>query len=128
MENTSGQDYMSNFLKLMGIGGVLLVAFVFTFNYLRSEEYPLILDKDSLNYFVDKVETDRSISFVVFQNNKKFTIPWAKNFNYEESPSLSEVLSNGDFVSKKPFSDTVWVKHSGKQYLFVLSEAIEKQP
>lgn len=116
---------MMAFLKLMGIGGLALIAVIVFFNYNRSEEYPLLQNRDSLNDMVQGVFTDRSISFVTF-SNKKYRFPWAKNFNYEDFPSLSEIISSGDMLFKKPFSDTVVVAHKGNEYVYVLGQTIQK--
>jgi hypothetical protein len=121
-----GVQFSMASLRLIGLGFIAVLAFVFVFNYTRSNEYPKLLHGDSLNYIVQSVDKDRSAAFVTFESGKKYQMPWAKNFKYEEFPSLSDVISNGDLITKKPFSDTVTVSHLGKEYVYVLKQTIEK--
>jgi hypothetical protein len=116
---SNDERIMMTFLKLMGVGFVVIISFIFVFNYNRSNEYPELLSKDSLNDVVLSVKKDRGTSYVTFEE-KKYQIPRAKNFRYEDFPSLSEVISIGDVILKKAFSDTITVRHSGKEYVYLL--------
>ena len=93
-------------------------------NYFRSAAYPELSSQDSLNDQVSSVETDRGVAFVTFNGNKKYEIPWAQNFQYEEFISLSSIISPGDVLFKKALVDTVRVKHKGKEYIYVLTQVI----
>jgi hypothetical protein len=116
--------YSNTSLAIIGFGLIATIAFAVIFNYSRSAVYPKLSSQDSLNDLVASVKTDRGIAFVTFNGNKKYEIPWAKNFQYEEFTTLSSIISPGDVIFKKAFSDTLRVGHEGKEYIYVLSQTI----
>ena len=116
--------YSNTSLIIIGFGLVATVAIAVIFNYSRSSVYPELVSQDSLNNLVASVEADRGVAFVTFTNNTKYEIPWAKNFQYGEFASLFSIISPGDIILKKAFSDTVRVQHEGKEYIYVLTQTI----
>ena len=124
-QNSRNIETMKPFIRLMAIGLLVMIVVVFLFNKFRYEEFPKLLYQDSLHNIVQDVNVDRSMSFVTFET-KKCRINWAINFNYQDYSSLSDVITTGDLIIKKPFSDTIIVQHSNKEYFYVLGETIRK--
>jgi hypothetical protein len=106
---------------------VLIVGYIFIESYFTTKEYPDLTSDDSLdNQRVSSVTTNRSASYVEFDSGEKNKISWGQNWNYDDFPTISELLSPGDIVSKKINSDTLKIKHSDKEYIFVIGHMIEK--
>lgn len=118
--------YSNTSLIIIGFGLAATIGVTIIFNYSRSSVYPELASQDSLNNLVASVEVDRGVAFVTFTDTTKYEIPWAKNFQYGEFASLSSIISPGDIIIKKSFSDTVRVKHEGKEYIYVLTQTIGK--
>ena len=118
--------YSKTSLTIIGFGLSATIAVAIIFNYSRSSVYPELALQDSLNNLVASVEADRGVAFVTFTDQTKYEIPWAKNFEYGEFASLSSIISPGDIIFKKAFSDTVRIKHEGEEYIYVLTQTIGK--
>ncbi len=56
----------------------------------------------------------------------RFTLPFAINYNYEESIG-SSFIQTKDSISKKKDSDTIFIHRDGKKYYFILGKTIEKE-
>src|SRR5688572_9595998 len=112
--------YSNTSLVVTGLGLIATIGIAILFNYSRSTMYHELSSADSLNYLVESIEKDRGVAFVTFEGNKKYEITWAKNLQYEDFPSLSSLISPGDLILKRAFSDTVRVKHLDKEYVYVL--------
>ncbi len=126
-ETDSNSDYIRGFLKLIAIGFPVMVGFIFLNNYFRSKEYPDLTFSDSLaNEQISSFETNRGASYVEFESSQKRTLTWGQNLNYEDFPSIASILSIGDVVSKKAYSDTIVIRHLDKEYYYVLGHMIEK--
>ena len=108
----------------MGIGFVVLVIGIYIFSKLTSKEYPDLSREDSINEIVSSVGTGRGSAYVIFEDNKKYHLNSAQNFAYKDFPNLSEIITSGDRIIKKEFSDTLTIRHSGKEYIYVMDKTI----
>jgi hypothetical protein len=125
------KDFNSNYIRgfaiLMAVGFVLIVGYIFLDKHFQSKEYPDLTFADSLvNERVSSFETNHAISYVDFGDGRKHTLDWGQNWNYEDYPTIISILSIGDFVSKKANSDTIVFAHSGKKYIYILGQMIER--
>ncbi len=112
---------MFSFLKLMGIGLAVIVSIILVSNYLRKREYPDLVILDSLNNVVDDVRLERGSALVTFDSKKKYRIFWILKSNSVD-PHLVEIITVGDLISKETNSDTLTIKHEGREYLYFLKE------
>ncbi len=113
---------------LMAVGFVLIVGWIFLDNHFRSKDFPDLTFADSLKgERVSSFETNRGVSYVDFGDGRKHTLDWGQNWNYDDYPTIVSILAIGDIVSKKANSDTIVISHSGKDYLYILGQMIEKR-
>ena len=120
-------DYFRGFAILMTVGFVFIVGYMFIEDHFRSEEYPELTFTDSLvDERISSFEINHAISYVDFGSGRKHTINWGQNLNYEDYPSIRDIVSIGDIVLKKANSDTICFDHSGKKYFYILGKMIEK--
>lgn len=120
-------EYIRELVITIAVGAVLIVAYVFVDGHFRLAEYPKLTFSDSLvNERISSFETNHAISYVDFGDGRKHTLDWGQNLNYEDYPTIVSILSIGDIVTKKANSDTITIKHSDKDYFYVLGLLIEK--
>jgi hypothetical protein len=106
------------------LGFVLLIGILVLRSYFLSKEYPNLSNSDSLNDTVVNVINDgRGSARVTFASKSKFTLPWAKNFEYE-GENLPRMVKEGDIISKKEKSDTIILRRDHIDYIFVAYKAI----
>jgi hypothetical protein len=106
------------------LGFVLLIGILVLRSYFLSKEYPNLSNSDSLNDTVVNVINDgRGSARVTFASKSKFTLPWAKNFEYEDE-NLPRMVKEGDIISKKEKSDTIILRRDHIDYIFVAYKAI----
>lgn len=120
--------YSVTAVKLALLGIIATIGIAFLVSYFQTDEYPKLLKSDSITEIVQSVVKDRRGSFVTFKSNKKYHIPWAQNFKHKDFPSLTEIISIGDTIVKKPSSDTIKVRRAGKEYMYILNQTIQKLP
>src|SRR5262245_27887594 len=120
--------FIRGFAIFMAVGFVLSVGFIVLDSHFRSKEYPDLMFADSLvNEKVLSFETSHAISYVDFGDGRKHTLAWGQNGNYDDYPTIVSILSIGDIVSKRAYSDTIVFNHSGKDYFYILGQMIEKR-
>ncbi len=114
-------------LKIMGVGLILMIGYISLDSYFRDKEYPMLTTRDELDgERIGSFKTNRGMALVEFTDGRKFKIYSAKNFNYEDFPTIVEVLHIGDLVFKKSNSDTISFHHLDKEYNYVLGQMIKK--
>src|SRR5687768_16409025 len=114
-------------IKIMGVGIVALIVYISLDSFFTNKEYPRLTRKDSLDWEqISSFKTNRGISLVEFVGGRKHKIDWGQNFNYEEFPTIVEVVHIGDFVFKAGDSDSISFRHLDKEYHYVLGYMIKK--
>ena len=111
----------------MGVGIVVIIGYINLDSYFTNKEYPMLTKSDSLdNERIASFKSNRGIALVEFTNGRKYKINWGQNLNYEDYSSIVQILNIGDLVTKRVDSDTITIRHSEKDYEYVLGHMITK--
>ena len=120
--------YASNFIKILVIGFLITISFFVFRSCQLSKAYPELSNEDYLNDTVIQIIRDgRRGMRVTFKSGLRYSLPWAQNFNYSEFSDISDLVVEGDFISKNKFSDTLRITHSGRDYIFVAKKSIDEE-
>ena len=126
-ERIYNEKTLFTLLKIMGVGVLVIIGYINLDSYFTDKEYPMLTTSDSLDdEQIRSFKTNRGIALVEFNGGRKHKINWGQNFNYEDYSSIVEILSIGDIVTKRPNSDTITIRHSDKDYQYVLGHMIKK--
>jgi hypothetical protein len=69
-------------------------------------EFPTLSPEDSVSDTVVVILDDgRGAARVTFKNNRKYSLPWARNENYGGLSELTRMIDVGNVVTKKKFSE-----------------------
>lgn len=99
--------------------------YVMTSYFQRLEEkYPFIIKADHIDNKLIDIRPYQSIAYVEFDNNRKMTLDFARNINYQPA-NLNEFLKLNDHILKKKNSDTLFVIRTDSVFTFVLGEIIK---
>jgi hypothetical protein len=126
-ERIYNEKTLFSLLKIMGVGIVVLIGYVALESYFTNKEYPMLTSMDSLDgEQISSFKTNRGIALVEFVGGRKHKIDWGQNLNYDEFPTIVEVLHIGDLVFKKSDSDSISFRHLDKEYYYVLGHMIKR--
>jgi hypothetical protein len=103
---------------------ILAIGVYFFRSHLLNKEYPDLSNNNSLNdTVVDVIRDARASARVTFESKEKYSLPWAKNFQYEID-NLPRMVMEGDILIKKEKSDTIILRRDNKDYIFVAYKSI----
>lgn len=118
--------YAIKFLLALIALFVLVLSVLFYRSHLLNKEYPMLMSKEQLNDTVLHIVSDgRGSARITFNSKLKRTLPWAKNLQYTQEPSLTRMIKEGDVLVKKTHSDTIQLKRLDEVYIFVIHKTIE---
>jgi len=108
---------------------IILTFVIFTFQirnvYNTKKEYPLIKINDEYHGVVTMAKPYQSICYTILDSSKKVMLTLSVNFNYEDS-YLNHFIQVGDSISKRSYSDSLFVYRNNQQYLFLLGKYINE--
>src|SRR5687768_6596446 len=89
-------------LKIFGVGVIVMVGYIVIDSHFKRQEYPTLTSADLLTLErVSSFKIERGAALVEFQSGRKHMIGWGQNCNYDDCPTIIQVLSIGDLISKK---------------------------
>jgi hypothetical protein len=113
----------------IGMIGLLILLFVSSVAHdvIKSEKkrkiYHEVNNLDGVNGTILYKDIDRTTCTIVLNNNRKYRLFWADNYNYNPY-QLSEFLQIGDSIFKNENSDTLYIYRNNSQFFFRLSKKI----
>ncbi|MBI3220542.1 MAG: hypothetical protein HYZ44_13595 [Bacteroidetes bacterium] len=120
------EDFYTPRLFVIWVIGALILVFIFWFyEKSKSEEFPTLQNKDSLDEkIINFMPKGRSVYLVLTSQRKIFVIA-SENREYKDNSDLGPLISVGDRIIKKPYSDTLILEHLGEKYYFIHGQQID---
>jgi len=112
---------------LIGLIGIIIISIIED-NYLENlkKEYSNdIRDESNINAKVISIIPWHGVTFIYLSNNKKYWIDNSRNYNYDNI-FIDDNINVGDSIMKKSNSDSLWIKSSKGELVFVVGEWINK--
>jgi len=111
-------------LLLIGsiIGMFLMNSYVNDLN----QEYSIeIRDEGNIKAKVIEITPWHGVIYIHLSNNRKYWIDNSRNYNYDHI-FIGDNIKIGDSIIKKDNSDSLWIKSSKGEFLFVVGAWINK--
>lgn len=122
--NFDKEFYTPKVFVIWVIGVITVIVISVIYEKGKSDEFPTLLHSDSVDEKVIETSMSRSSVYVTLNSQRKIFIKASQNLEYKDSSNLSSLITLGDRLIKKPYSDTLILEHSGQKYLFIHGEAI----
>ena len=97
----------------------------FYVNRLSSEYSTDIRSVSKINAIIVKIVPWHGITNVELSNGNKYKINHSRNYVYS-NPFFGDNIKLGDSIIKKANSDSLWVKSSKGEFIFIVGEWINK--
>jgi hypothetical protein len=125
MKINFGKEFLNPKIFIFWILGVVIfIVIVVSFEKNKSNEFPTLQNKDSLDAEIINFSLRGNSMYVVLIDQRKIFINASQNREYKDNFNLSSMISVGDRIIKKPYSDTLILEHLGEKYFFIHDEAI----
>ena len=111
----------------IGLIGIILISIIED-NYLeklKNEYSNDIRDESNINAKVINIIPWHGITNIHLSNNKKYWIDNSRNYNYDNI-FIDDNIIVGDSIIKNDDSDSLWIKSSKGEFVFVVGKWINK--
>ena len=105
--NFEREFFNPKLLILWIVCAIIFIAIVVFYERSKSEEFPTLQNRDSLDAEIINFSLRGNSMYLILVDQRKIFINASQNREYKDNFNLSSLVSVGDRIIKKPYSDTL---------------------